>query len=214
MKRALPFHKPLFIDKPFAASLRDVIEIFRLAKQAGVPVFTSSSLRFSAGMKTVTRPEVGGLVGALAYGPAAFEPHHPDLFWYGIHAAESLFTAMGRGCERVTRTSTADTDLVTGVWTDGRVGSMRGMRGVKAEYGIVAFGTKGVVDAKLDGAYAAMLKELLDFFRTGIAPVSSAETIEIYAFMEAAHESKRRGGVPVTIAEILKANGATDDPPR
>ncbi|MSU64999.1 MAG: gfo/Idh/MocA family oxidoreductase [Opitutus sp.] len=208
-KRALPFHKPLFIDKPFASSLRDAIEIFRLAKQAGVPVFTSSSLRYSAGMATFRRPEIGTLVGALAYGPAAIESHHPDLFWYGIHATESLFVAMGRGCERVTRTHTAETDVVTGVWSDGRVGTVRGMRGVKAEYGIVAFGTKGVVEGKLDGAYAALLKEVLGFFRTGIAPVFPAEAIEIYAFMEAADESKRRGGSPVTIAEVLRASGGT-----
>jgi len=33
------------------------------------------------------------------------------------------------------------------------------------------------------------------------------ETIEIYAFMEAADESKRRGGVPVSIEETLIENG-------
>ncbi|MCX7006445.1 MAG: Gfo/Idh/MocA family oxidoreductase, partial [Kiritimatiellaeota bacterium] len=38
--------KPLFIDKPMAASLRDAVEIFKLAKAAKVPVFSASSLRF------------------------------------------------------------------------------------------------------------------------------------------------------------------------
>src|SRR5215208_5704093 len=35
--------KPLFIDKPVAGSLRDAIEIYKLAKAANVPVFSSSS---------------------------------------------------------------------------------------------------------------------------------------------------------------------------
>src|SRR5205814_3397875 len=38
--------KPLFIDKPVAGSLRDAIEIFRLAKENKVPCFSSSSYRF------------------------------------------------------------------------------------------------------------------------------------------------------------------------
>ena len=32
------------------------------------------------------------------------------------------------------------------------------------------------------------------------------ETLELFAFMEAADESKRRGGAPVSIAEVIKAN--------
>jgi predicted dehydrogenase len=43
--------KPLFIDKPVAGTLADAIEIFDLAAQAKVPVFSSSSLRFSPGIQ-------------------------------------------------------------------------------------------------------------------------------------------------------------------
>ena len=35
------------------------------------------------------------------------------------------------------------------------------------------------------------------------APVAEAETLEIYAFMEAADESKRRGGEPVELEEMM-----------
>jgi hypothetical protein len=31
-----------------------------------------------------------------------------------------------------------------------------------------------------------------------------AETLELFAFMEAAHESKQRQGVPVRLADLLK----------
>ena len=40
--------KPLFIDKPLASTLEDAQEIARLAKAAGVPWFSSSSLRLGA----------------------------------------------------------------------------------------------------------------------------------------------------------------------
>ena len=46
--------------------------------------------------------------------------------------------------------------------------------------------------------------EIIKFFQTGVAPVSPEETIELFAFMEAADESKRRGGQPVKLSEVLE----------
>ena len=56
---------------------------------------------------------------------------------------------------------------------------------------------------KYDG-YDPLLFAIVQFFRNGIAPVSPEETLEIYAFMEAADESKRRGGAEVTLAEVME----------
>ena len=55
--------------------------------------------------------------------------------------------------------------------------------------------------------YAPMVKEVIGFFNTGKPPVSPEESIAIYAFMEAADESIRQGGKPVSIPEYLKKNG-------
>jgi hypothetical protein len=49
-----------------------------------------------------------------------------------------------------------------------------------------------------------LLVEIVKFFRTGEVPVSPEETLEIYAFMEAADESKRQGGVPVSMQEVME----------
>jgi len=54
--------------------------------------------------------------------------------------------------------------------------------------------------------YTPLLRDVVKFFETRVAPVTPEETVEIMAFMEAADESKRRGGAPVTIAEVMKAN--------
>ena len=40
-------------------------------------------------------------------------------------------------------------------------------------------------------------------FRTGASPVSEEETLEIYAFMEAADESKRQNGASVTLESVM-----------
>ena len=70
------------------------------------------------------------------------------------------------------------------------------------------FGSKKVIDEPLAGGYTPFLQEVVKFFQTGVAPVSPEETIEIYAFMEAADESKRAGGCPVKIADVMAKNAA------
>ncbi|MCB1128562.1 MAG: Gfo/Idh/MocA family oxidoreductase, partial [Verrucomicrobiae bacterium] len=183
--------KPLFIDKPMAGSLGDVIAIFNLAKQAGVPVFSASSLRYGRNTQAVRQGAIGRVLEADTSSPFHIEPKHPDLFWYGIHGVESLFTVMGRGCESVKRGTTADGLVeVTGTWQGGRTGTYRESKG----YGGKARGETGEMEVGAYDGYAPLVVEVIRFFRTGIAPVSPEETIELFAFMEAADESKRREG--------------------
>jgi hypothetical protein len=207
LQQAIPVFKakkPIFIDKPVAGSLADAIQIFRLARENKVPCFSSSSLRYYPGLVELKATNIGELRGAISTGPAHLESHHPDLFWYGIHPTEALFTIMGTGCESVVRTSTEDTDVVTGVWKGGKVGTLRGLRNAVEPYRVTVFGSKAVVDQKPGGDYTPFLREVMKFFQTGVAPVSPEETIELFAFMEAADESKRQGGCPVKISDVMK----------
>jgi hypothetical protein len=196
--------KPLFIDKPLAGSLRDAIEIYRLAREHKTPVFSSSSYRFYESLTDVQSTDVGEIRSVISYGPAHLEPHHPDLFWYGVHPAEALFTMLGRGCETVTRAATPDTDVVTGLWSGGRVGTLVGLRKGPTPHKVIVFGTKAVAEQKGTGNYAPLVREIMKFFQTRVPPVSPEETLELFAFMEAADESKRQGGKPVSIAEVMQ----------
>lgn len=207
-RRTLAAKKPVFIDKPLAGSLKDAVEIQRLSREKGVPCFSSSSLRYAPDSPARTLEKVGQVTSAYAFGPAELEPHHPDLFWYGIHTVEALYTVLGTGCAKVARTHTPNTDVVTGVWSDGRVGTMQGNRGSHKGYGVTVIGTKGVLAGGEKHSYKPLAEDVLKFFRTGIAPVPLDTTIEIHAFMEAADESKRRGGAPVALADVMKAAGA------
>jgi predicted dehydrogenase len=206
LEQALPVFKSgkrVFIDKPLAASLPHVIAIFDAAKKYSVPMFTSSSLRYTAKTQEIRAGKCGKVVGVEAYSPCALEPTHPDLFWYGIHGVESLFTLMGTGCETVVRVSTPGTDVAVGTWKNGRIGSFRGNRASSGKYGANVYLEKGMQTVDDFKMYDALLVEILKFFKTGVAPVSSEETTEMFAFMEAADESKRRGGAPVSVAEVL-----------
>ncbi|GIW88741.1 MAG: oxidoreductase [Isosphaeraceae bacterium] len=196
--------KPVFIDKPVAGSLADAVAIYELAEATGTPCFTSSALRFEPGIVEL-RDRVGEVVGCDTYGPCELEPHHPDLFWYGVHGVEALYAVMGMGCETVVRAHTEGTDVVVGTWGDGRIGTFRGIRAGRADFGATVFGTKGIGRAEGFTGYGPLVLEICRFFRTGRAPVSAAETLEMFAVMEAADESRRRGGVPVKVRDVLEA---------
>jgi hypothetical protein len=204
VKPVLRAKKPVFIDKPVAGSLADAVEIYRLAKETGTPCFSSSSLRFSKGIRAVRgNPKFGDVLGCDAYGPCSLESHHPDLFWYGIHGVETLFTIMGPGCMSVTRVQSKNGEFVTGTWKDGRIGTFRGIRAGKEDYGATVFGSKSIGPSGGFTSYEPLVVEICKFFVSGEPPVSAEETLEIYAFMEAADESKRRGGAPVTLESVL-----------
>jgi hypothetical protein len=198
--------KPVFIDKPVAASLVDVVRIFDLAKSSNTPCFSSSALRYCpnfAGMSN--QPEVGRVLGCDAHSSnAPLERSHPDLFYYGIHGSELLFTIMGPGCQSVTRVTTPTADLAAGVWKDGRMGTFRGILQGQVGFGATVFGERQIVPAGGFSGYEHLLLEIAQFFRTGQPPVTAEQTLEIYAFMEAADESKRQGGAAVTLESVLK----------
>ncbi len=196
--------KPLFIDKPMAGSLADVLEIFRLAEEKNVPCWSSSSLRYSPGIVEMKKTNsVGDILGCDAYSPCSLEEHHPDLYWYGVHGVEILFAVMGTGCQSVRRVQTPDYEFVVALWEGGRIGTYRGIRKGRSGYGATVFGSKGVTQTGKYGGYKPLVDEIVTFFKTGEVPVSKKETIEIFAFMSAADESKARDGATVSLAEVL-----------
>ncbi|HLQ45686.1 MAG TPA: Gfo/Idh/MocA family oxidoreductase [Planctomycetaceae bacterium] len=220
VKSVLTAGKPVYIGRPLAASLADAVEIFRLAKEHHVPLCSWSQHRFSPGFIGMrNHEEVGEVLGCDVFGGCPREPHHPDLFWHAVHGVETLYAIMGPGCVSVTRAATDKADVVTGTWKDGRVGTYRGIREGALKYSATVFGTKGVSTAGIYGhgvpvkgvvptndrymAYEATAIEIAKFFKTGQPPVSAAETIELFAFLEAAEESKRQNGAPVKLETVL-----------
>jgi hypothetical protein len=205
VKPVIAAKKPVFIDKPMAGSLADAIEIFRLAKESNVPCWSSSSLRFDPSIVAVkNNAKVGPILGCEAFSPCHLEPHHPDLYWYGIHGVEILFTVMGPGCQSVQRAQTQNHEVVVGVWKDGRIGTYRGLKAGKEDYGVLVYGAKGIERSGNFAGYDGLVKEIVQFFKTGKAPVSPEETIELLAFMTAADESKAKNGARVELATVLE----------
>ncbi len=206
--------KPVFIDKPFATSSADARALIRRAQETGTPVMSCSSLRYATGLAdALAAAGEGQVVGGETFGPAPLLDDYPGLFWYGIHAAEMLFSALGPGCRQAQCLARPGVDLVLGDWAgcqggdpaNERTGVMRGTRAGAREFGYVLHTASGVRCGLADATSATtarLLADILAFFRSGRSPVDPATTFEIIAFLEAAEASRAQGGRPVTL-EVL-----------
>ena len=198
-RQVIAAHKPVFIDKPLASTLEDAREIARLARAAGVPWFSASSLRYSEIVATMKFDETQA---AITWGPGPIEEHHQlDLSFYAIHPIEMLYALLGPGCQEVTRLYTPDGDVITGLWKGGRTGTVRTLRPY-GHYGAVVFRAKQEVaqsspDMKVD--YRPLVVEIVKFFQSGVPPFPNDETLEIFAFMDAAQRSRDAGGAPMKL---------------
>jgi len=188
--------KPVFVDKPFAASLADAKEMVKIIQQHKLPCFSSSSLRFDANIQKflAEKDKYGRVQGCDAYSPAHLEKTNPGFFWYGIHGVEILYAIMGRGCKTVRCSSTPAGDVAVGIWSDGRLGTMRGIRQGQGEYGASVLCEKAIKEiprAADTPIYGGLVFELAKFFQTRKPPVPIEETLEICAFCEAAWRSSQ-----------------------
>lgn len=219
-KPALAAGKRLYIGRPMAASLQDVIDIFQLSESTKTPCFSCSQHRYSPGFVGMkNHPEVGRVIGCDVYGGCVTEPGHSEFFWHAVHGMDTLSVIMGPGCVSVRCTSTPTAELITGVWSDGRVGTFRGIKEGKLKYSATVFGVDGVSTAGIYGhgvpvkgivptndkymGYEGVAIEMAKFFKGGPPPVSPAETLEVFAILEAAKISKERGGEEVALKTVL-----------
>jgi predicted dehydrogenase len=203
----LPYGKPVFVDKPFAASLEDAVAMFDAADAARVPVFSSSLYRFRPSLLQLLASDVGRRLHVLSIGPCHVEPSHPDWLWYGIHPVEALFTVLGPRCLSVTRTKGEHADVLTGLWADGTIGTVLGLRAGPMPAGVTIHGENGIVSQRADAStafgatddYIPLIEAVVSFFRSGTPPVLREETLALFQFLHAAQsDSPSCGPVQLT----------------
>ncbi len=195
-RRVAPFGKPVFIDKPLAVGTEQARQIFQLAERYGVPVMSSSALRFDEAFRQGLRRVNGRLHGIDCFGPLPLEETQPGLFWYGIHTVEMIHTAMGPGCCAVAALVEDDEEVIVGRWMDGRLASLRGNRRGRSQFSAVLHDSRCSVLVEAGTAkpfYASLLEQIVRMFETGRTIVPCEETLAVIEFIEAANESRRTG---------------------
>lgn len=209
LNRVRPFLEaglPAYVDKPFACTLKDAAEMIDLAQRRGLTLFTSSSLRYSEELAQFrgTLPSLGRLNGAVTWGPAKRHPGNPGLFHYAIHAVELLYTVMGPGCEEVSCNWSEESEVVTGRWSDGRLGTVRGLRTGCTAYGGAVFCDAGIVPIPAGSrfAYRNLCRAIVESFESGKPAVPHETSLEIIRFILAALASEHHGGRTVRLEAV------------
>ncbi|HIM12727.1 TPA: gfo/Idh/MocA family oxidoreductase [Candidatus Poribacteria bacterium] len=209
--RTLPFLEagiPVFIDKPLTCSLEHAKALVDLARNRGIPIFSSSSLRYALEVTNIQKDQngVGQVVGAEVYTTATLHPRNPGLFHYGIHGVEMLYALMGPGCQSVWAASNDDTDAISGLWYDGRIGTLRGIRKGQSGFGFTAYCEKSIVRTSINAnfIYRELLRKIVKMFETGESPIDISESVEIVAFIEAAARSANNHGSKTEFAYTVE----------
>ncbi|HWB53172.1 MAG TPA: Gfo/Idh/MocA family oxidoreductase [Tepidisphaeraceae bacterium] len=197
VKRTAKFKKPTFVDKPMALTTADAKEMFRIAGETGYPLCSASALRFADVLNEDLAKNTDTINGCDVYGPMQIQPTQPGFFWYGIHMAEIANRIMGVGCAEVSVATNESCDLLNGVWKDGRMVSIRGMRKGHSRFGATIHREKDSVHLDLSACkksyYASMLEDVLGGFERGRVAVEAADTLEIVRMLEAGNESRKTG---------------------
>lgn len=202
----LALRKPLFIDKPLAASLADAAALLREARLAGCPVFSASALRYRAGLIPAT--------GAAGPRPSRIEvllpdtsfAGHPDFSWLGIHGVESAFAVFGGCCESAERRSTSGRDELHLTWPDGAQAVLRrSAESAAREFPTTVSYARGIRRSTFRGhRYEPLLAAIATFFATGRSPVPPREQAEVIAVIAAADLSRDRGGQIINVPALLR----------
>ena len=216
--------KRLFIGRPLAASPVDALAILKMAEATQTPCWSCSQHRYSPGFAGMRNHlEVGRVLGCDVYGGYDVKACAADQFTRSLHSIETLYTIMGPGCVKVSCTSTPAVESITAVWSDGRVATYRGIKEGAVKYSATVFGDKGVSIAGIYGhgvpvkgvvptddkymGYGGLAIELAKFFKSGEVPVKPAETLEIFALLQAAEESRAQNGAVVPLKNLWDSTG-------
>lgn len=192
------FGKPVFIDKFLCLTSEDAREIIRTAEESKTPLFSASPWRYAAPLvAALGDSSLGEIVGADFPAPLPEEYAHPGFLWWGTHLAEPLYAALGPGCVEVHTVGNKGHLQATGLWKDGRIGTIRGCPyESNARYAVIHREKAAQwVETSAERFHARhhLAKAVLQFFRTRQPLVDLSETAEAVRFVEAAEESRTTG---------------------
>jgi hypothetical protein len=199
-EQTVGYHRPTFIDKPITTSSQDARAIFDLAARENVPVMSCSALRYAENLlHALKEPGTNGsIIGIDIFGPMAEQETQPGLFWYGIHCVEVMQRVMGMGCKEVRAAMNAGGELITCVYDDGRMASIRGIRGKgHHKFGAVIQREKGYQFIDLSGGkrsyYASLLETIMTTLPLRKSDIRPEDTLEVVKIIEVANESRKSG---------------------
>lgn len=186
-RKAAGLGKRIFLDKPLAGTEADAQEIIALARANRVEVMSCSSLRYmpelDQAIAAISEPDHGAF-----FGPFGVPPVGSGIVWYGVHTAEMLVKAMGRGAATVRCIPNGGGVLFQVGYADGRNAIGELVQGAYAYGGSLRRNGESAVYSG-NANYLHMLAQIESFLRTGCTDATLEEALEVTRIICAAERA-------------------------
>ena len=203
-KKALMSGKRLYCDKTFAPDTAAARRMFRLAKEYGTAVFSSSAMRFCPDLTRYMRDAAAA--GKTASFAASTGPG--EIRNYSVHQLEMVQRVMGRGAVDCMAFVSHDSKTVVYRYPEGRRATM--VQSPNAFFSLVVSDDYAHWDTpnrptnrgiEPTDYYMPFMHELLTFFAGGKPPVEPEDTMEIMAMQEGARAAMETPEAWVTLPD-------------
>ena len=188
---AIPFGKPIFMDKTFTSSYASAVRIFSEADKYGTPLFSSSSLRYSSELA----PFKGDSTSVLVFGSGV------TMEDYAVHYLEIVISLMGVGVKRVAFEQRGIQEWVDLTYADGRRATMAiSMESYLDFHVFLADRNGSTADITVKSNFFALqMEEILKFFSGAEPSFDRNETLELMRVYDAIFEVKENSNKCVTL---------------
>ncbi len=196
LEAAAPFVKagiPTFIDKPFCYRVSEGKEFLAMARDAGTPVTSFSSVRQSNVTFDIKKQleSLGELNHIVSLGPTDLNSKYGGVFFYGVHMVEPVLFWFGENVSMVRISKNGNKATASLAYDDGKLVTLifsnmaKGRETfVETEEGFIKLAS-GVEESDPGKNYV----DMVEMFRTGKEPRSHQSILAGVAVLEALEKS-------------------------
>jgi len=176
---------PVYVDKPLAESLDVASEIFRRADAKGVPVFTSSALRYGTGLTEglASRGGKDAIEHIRVWGGSG------SFSEYAIHSVEIMVSILGPNATEITSTSAGRQTMIHAEFVGGKSGTVFFHPHSDTHYQAMLSTARETSHVLCAGPtmFECLAGAVLDFFESGNSPVPREESLLIRRILDDAN---------------------------
>ena len=186
-----PFGKPTYVDKTFAPDTKTAQRIFRLADKHGVPMQTTSALRYTNVQEKVA--ELGGpdaVQHMVAWGGGG------SFGEYAIHPVELVISSMGSKAKRLHRRGKGKQSQLIIDFTGGRTAVVNVYVEASTPFAasVTTAGKTEIIPVDSSAIFVNMAAAILDLFDAGAPNIDRAESLMIRRILDAADDPAALNG--------------------
>ena len=196
LEAAAPFVKagiPTFIDKPFCYRAAEGKKFLAMAREAGTPVTSFSSIAQSYGTYDIKKQleTLGEVNHVVRYGPVDLDSEYGGVFFYGVHLLQPLMFLFGEDIQRVKITRDGKKGSAGLIFKSGLYATLI-FKNVSYGWETFVETKNGLVELKSrvkEGDPEKIYVDIVEMFRTGKEPRSHESILNEVAILEALERS-------------------------